>query len=326
MQTAINIFNQLSKKSLSNLNTPIEECKRITKATTNGPKLFIKRDDFIGQLVWGNKLRKLEYSIAEAIDLGADTVITCGGVQSNHARITAQVCKRIGLNCILVQNGEKPKVATGNHKVNLMLNIPIHYVSSREEREVKMKELYDELKRNGSKPYIIPLGASNATGCLGFINAVRELKQQQDQMGIEFDYIVHSTSSGGTQAGFEVGKRLFGLEKLKIIGVSADNSFDQVAGSMLQCAEPVLEQLGNPFKLTKEDFTIDTDFIGQGYGIPTEQSTRAIKQFSEIEAILLDNTYTGKAAAGVLEYIKQGKIEANKNILFWHTGGVLSEL
>ena len=326
MNTAISIFNQLSRKSLSNLNTPIEECKRITKAYNEAPKLFIKRDDFIGQLVWGNKLRKLEYSIAEALNLGADTVITCGGVQSNHARITAQVCKRIGLNCILVQNGEKPKVATGNHKVNLMLNIPIHYVSTGDERDVKMKELADDLKREGSKPYIIPLGASDATGCLGFVNAIRELKQQQEQMGVDFDYIVHSTSSGGTQAGFEIGKRLFGLEKLKIIGVSADNSFDQVADSMLQCAGPVLEQLGNPFKLTKTDFTVDTDFIGQGYGIPTDQSSRAIKQFSDIEAILLDNTYTGKAAAGVLDYLSQGKIEANKNILFWHTGGVLSEL
>lgn len=320
------MFESISKLSLSNLNTPIEECKRITNAFPKSPRLFIKRDDFIGQLVWGNKLRKLEYSLAEALAQGADTIITCGAVQSNHARITAQVCKRIGLNCILIQNGEKPKVATGNHKVNLMLNVPIHHVSSREERDSKMNDVYNNLIRNGKKPYIIPLGASNAVGCLGFINAMKELKQQQDELGIEFDYIIHSTSSGGTQAGLEIGKRLYGLGKIQIIGVSADNSFDQLAQSISSCAEPVLQRLGNPFAIDKSELTVDTNFVGPGYGIASKESAEAIKLFSEHEGILLDNTYTAKAAAGVLDYIAKGKIDVSKNILFWHTGGILSEL
>ncbi|MDX9770695.1 MAG: D-cysteine desulfhydrase family protein [Tenuifilaceae bacterium] len=326
MNKAIQVFESISKHSLSNLYTPIEQCKRITKDYPKSPRLFIKRDDFIGQLVWGNKLRKLEYSIAEAIAQGADTIITCGAVQSNHARITAQVCKRIGLDCILVQNGEKPKEATGNHKVNLMLNVPIHYVSSREERDSKMNNVYNNLIRSGKKPYLIPLGASNAVGCLGFVNAARELKQQQAEMGIEFDYIIHSTSSGGTQAGLEIGKRLYGLDKIQIIGVSADNSFDQLAQSISSCAEPVLQRLGNPFAIDKSELTVDTNFVGPGYGIASKESAEAIKLFSEHEGILLDNTYTAKAAAGVLDYIAKGKIDVSKNILFWHTGGILSEL
>ena len=326
MKSSVDIFNKIGRVLLSNLNTPIEECKRITKSYPKSPRLFIKRDEFIGQLVWGNKLRKLEYSIAEALAQGADTIITCGAVQSNHARITAQVCKRIGLDCILIQNGEKPNVASGNHKVKLMLNVPIHYVSAREERDIKMLEVFDELKRKEKNPYIIPLGASNATGCLGFVNAVWELKQQQEEMGIEFDYIVHSTSSGGTQAGLEIGKRLFGLNKLKIIGVSADNSFEQIANSVLSCAEPVLDRLGNPFQIDKSDITVDANFIGPGYGLPSKESNFAIKRFAEVEGILLDNTYTGKAAAAVINYIENQKFEANQNILFWHTGGILSEL
>ena len=326
MKSSVDIFYKIGRVSLSNLNTPIEECKRITSHYTNSPKLFIKRDDFIGQLVWGNKLRKLEYSIADAIAQGADTIITCGAVQSNHARITAQVCKRIGLNCILVQNGEKPIVPSGNHKVNLMLGVPILYVSSREERDEKMLEVYEDLKRNGKKPYIIPLGASNAIGCLGFVNAVWELKQQQKELGIEFDYIFHSTSSGGTQAGLEIGKRLFGLNKLKIIGVSADNSFEQIASSMMNCAEPVLERLGTPFQIDKSEIIVDTRYTGPGYGLPSKESALAIKRFADVEGILLDNTYTGKAAAAVIDYIEKGVIKSGKNILFWHTGGIISEL
>jgi D-cysteine desulfhydrase len=325
-KNSLKTFESITKVSLSNLNTPIEECKRITTNYQNSPRLFIKRDDFIGQLVWGNKLRKLEYSIAEAIRLGADTIITCGAVQSNHARITAQVCKRLGINCILVQNGEKPEIATGNHRVNLMLNIPIHYVSSREMRDIKMNELYSELKAKGSKPYLIPLGASNAVGCFGFVNAVWELKQQQEELGIEFNYIFHASSSGGTQAGLEIGKRLFKLDNLKIIGISADNTVDQLANNILECANPAIERLGNPFSINKSDLTIETGFIGPGYGIASDESLNAIKQFNELEGIILDNTYTAKAASAVLSYIKTGKISKDNNILFWHTGGIISEL
>jgi D-cysteine desulfhydrase len=326
MKDAINSFERISRIALATLNTPIEECTRIIKDIPNCPKLFVKRDDFIGSLVWGNKLRKLEYSLAEAISLGADTIITCGAVQSNHARITAQVCKRLGIKCILIQNGTKPQVPTGNHKVNLMLNIPIHYVQTREERDIKMNEVYHDLLQKGAKPYQIPLGASNAVGCLGFVNAVRELKQQQTAMGVEFDYIFHSTSSGGTQAGLELGKRLYGLDKLKIIGVSADNSFDQVATSIMQCANPVLERLGNPFVIEKAEFTVETRFVGPGYGIPSAESLSAIKRFSDQDGILLDNTYTAKAAAALLDYLSRGQIDSSKNVLFWHTGGILSEL
>ncbi len=170
-------LNTFDRISLSNLESPLEECKRLSALFTDGPEIYIKRDDFIGSMVWGNKLRKLEFVLADAIKKGANTIITCGGVQSNHARTTAQVCKRIGLDCILVQNGTEPKVASGNHKINKLLGVPIHYVNSSGERQNKMKEIAEGLEFYKKKPYIIPLGASDYIGCLGMALALKELKK-----------------------------------------------------------------------------------------------------------------------------------------------------
>ncbi len=326
MNSVIENIKSTPRVFLSNLNTPIEECSRINKIYPDGAKLFIKRDDFIGSLVWGNKLRKLEFAIADAIKEQADTIITCGGVQSNHARITAQICKRLGLNCELVHNGEEPDIPTGNHKVNRLLNISMHYVDSREERDYKMAEISQNLIEKGRRPYVIPLGASNDKGCLGFVEAINELKQQEKSLNIKFDYIVHATSSAGTQAGLELGKRIYGMEHIKIIGISADNSVDEIGDTILDCANPLSERLGITFRMSKTDFNIDTGFIGPGYGIASKESDEAIKFFSENEGIILDTTYTAKAAAGLLNYIRNGKFEKGKNVLFWHTGGLIGIL
>lgn len=322
----INSLEKISRLSLSNLDTPIEKCSRISALFPNGPEIYIKRDDYIGSLVWGNKLRKLEYSLADALKQGADTIITCGGVQSNHSRITAQLCKRLGLDCILVQNGEAQEVPTGNHKINRLLNIPIHYVSSSEERNVKMREVFDEIKSKGASPYIIPLGASNEIGCIGFVNAVEELNEQQEKLGVEFDVIIHSTSSGGTQAGLEIGKRLFGLEKLTVIGISSDTSVDDLKKSILKCTGPALKQLGVDFSIDREDLNIDTSYIGPGYGQASTKSDEAEILFIQHEGIFLDTTYTAKAAAGLIDYIRTGKLVKGQKVLFWHTGGILDKL
>ena len=322
----INNLEKIGRLFLSNLDTPIEKCSRISALFPGGPEIYIKRDDFIGSLVWGNKLRKLEYSLADALSKGADTIITCGGVQSNHSRITAQLCKRLGLDCILVQNGEAQEVPSGNHKINRLLNIPIHYVSSGEERNAKMLEVQDELISMGANPYIIPLGASNSIGCLGFVNAVGELKKHQEKLGIEFDVIIHSTSSGGTQAGLEIGKRLFGLNKLTIIGISSDTSVDEIQNSILKCTGPALKKLGADFSITADELNIDTSYIGSGYGQASTESDEAEKLFIQHEGIFLDTTYTAKAAAGLIDYIRTGKLVRGQKVLFWHTGGILDKL
>lgn len=319
-------LDKISRLSLSNLDTPIEKCNRISALFPNGPEIYIKRDDFIGSLVWGNKLRKLEYTLSDALSKGADTIITCGGVQSNHSRITAQLCKRLHLDCILVQNGEAQEVPTGNHKINRLLDIPIHYVRTGDERDIKMLEIHDLLKKMGQNPYIVPLGASNGIGCLGFVNAVKEFKEQQEKLGIKFDVIIHSTSSGGTQAGLVIGKKLFGLNNLTIIGISSDTSVDEIQNSILKCTGPALNKLGADFSITADELNIDISYIGPGYGLNSEKSDEAEEFFIEHEGIFLDTTYTAKAAAGLIDYIRTGKLVKGQKVLFWHTGGILSKL
>lgn len=326
MNKVINNFKNLPRISLSNLDTPIEECKRIMAGLGSEAELYIKRDDFIGSLVWGNKLRKLEYSLADALEKGADTIITCGGIQSNHARTTAQVSKRLGLDCVLVQNGEKMEVPSGNHKINRLMDIPIYYVTDSIERDKKMLEVYKDLEAKGSKPYLIPLGASDEIGCLGFIGAMAELADQQKDLGFEFDYLIHSSSSGGTQAGMELGKRIFGLDKLKIIGISSNSSVRELKDSIAGCVNPVIERLGADFSIPEDKLIIDTAYIGTGYGYATSGTEEAHKLFSEYEAILLDTTYTAKAASGIIDYIRKGVFKKGDKILFWHTGGLLALL
>jgi D-cysteine desulfhydrase family pyridoxal phosphate-dependent enzyme len=319
-------FENMPSVPSANLNTPLEECKRLSDLLSDDVRIFIKRDDFIGPLVWGNKLRKLEYSIGEALSRGGDTIITCGGIQSNHARITAQVCKRIGLDCVLVQNGEIQTIPTGNHKLNLIFNIPIHIVHSRQERESKMMAVYSELVEQGKKPFIIPLGASNGVGSLGFVKAIGELKQQQDDLGIRFDHIFHSSSSGGTQAGLEIGKRLFGMTNLRITGVSPDNSFEEISADVMKCTNEAAALLEIEPLISENDLQIETGYIGEGYGIPSEKSSDVMNLFIDSEGIMLDPIYTAKAAAAMVDYVRKGKISGQSNVLFWHTGGLLNAL
>lgn len=320
---AIERYRSKNRISLSNLSTPIESCDRLPGKYPDLPNLYIKRDDFIGSLVWGNKLRKLEYSLADALDKNADTVITCGSVHSNHARTTGQVCRRLGLNCILVQNGKKPDNPAGNPRINELMNIPIHYVSDSEQRKPKMEEVAEDQKSAGKNPYIIPLGASNEIGTWGFVRAMEELKEQQENTGIEFATIIHACSSGGTTAGMEVGKRLFGLDDLKIIGISADDPVEEVQQAVLKAANPVMDQLSGE-SISADELNIDDQYVGEGYGIPTELSDEAFNAFLDVEGVTLDPVYTAKAAGALIDYSQRGMFDAADNVLFWHTGGLLN--
>jgi D-cysteine desulfhydrase len=317
-------FSRISRLNLAPLFTPIEKMERLSKAVKGAPSLFIKRDDFIGQLVWGNKLRKLEYTLARAQEIGADTLITCGAVQSNHARTTAQVAKRMNFDCILVLNGTEPETATGNYRVVKLMNTKVHFVNSREERETEMKNIAEELKKNGKRPFIIPLGASDEYGVAGFANAIGELSEQSEKMSTNFTHIYHSTSSGGTQGGLEAGKRIFGINNLKVIGISADDSPDTVAGKVMNCANSLLEKLGATKLIERKDITVISDFVGEGYGIPNPLSDRARKLYLEHEGILLDDTYTAKAAAGLISHCESGLFKQTDKVLFWHTGGLIN--
>jgi len=262
--------------------------------------------------------------MADALANGATTVITNGSITSNLARTAALVSKRFGLGCVLVLNGGDPKSARANARLAELLNVKVYSVGSRQEREEKMNEVAEALQLEGERVYRIPLGASNDVGSFGMVAAMEEISVQQLELGQEFDALVLATSSGGTQAGLEVAKRLFGYESLKILGVSADDPAASIKGAAIKAISPMLKKLNLPDDVDASELTVDDEFVGAGYGINTRESTEAMKLFAEAEGILLDPVYTSKGAAGLIAYCRRGVFKKTDRVLFWHTGGLMT--
>ena len=303
---------------LGQLPSPIERMDRLRDALGGGPALFIKRDDAIPFAFGGNKVRKLPYVIAEALAQGADTLITCGGIQSNHARATTAAAVKYGLTPVLVANGAAPDKASGNALLDQLMGAEVHYVSSREARAPAMAMLADGLRAACRKPYIVPLGASTPLGALGYVRAVGELIEQ----GVRPDVIVHACSSGGTTAGLASGCTLHGLAT-RIIGVSAD---DPAAG-VLRIVRETVAGVGTLLLEDGEDLSrraaveIDDTQVGEGYGIPTERSREAQRLAATKEAIFVDHTYTAKALGALIAWVREGRFQPSETVVFWHTGG-----
>ena len=297
--------------------TPVEELNRLRESLGDGPRLLVKRDDTIGFAFGGNKVRKMRFVAADALAKGADTLITSGGVQSNHARVTAAAAAKLGLRCILVANGRAPDRPTANALLDRLLGAEVRYVAERVDRAPAMDAAADEVRRGGGIPYVIPIGASTPLGAAAFVEAVTELAKQTDPPGV----IVHSTSSGGTQAGLVAGCALAGWST-RVIGVSADESSADLARSVHQIIEGLPSLLG----LAEDRFNgveviVDDRFVGGGYGVSTSESTQAIERCARTEALFLDPTYTAKAMAGLLARYTSGDFADVADVLFWHTGG-----
>ena len=298
--------------------TPVEPLTRLSSRLGGGPRLFIKRDDAIPFGFGGNKVRKLALVAAQARAENADTLITAGGVQSNHARATAAAAARLGMRAVLVANGTPPARKTANALLDELLGAEVVYVGSREERMSKVQELAASLRAEGRRPFAIPIGASTPLGALAFALAVAELV---DQMPAP-DVIVHSTSSGGTQAGLVAGCRLLGLAT-RVIGVSADDS----SSSLEAQVTAIVTGIGNLLHLDPAALAagtaieVDDRFVGGGYGVPSDQSREAIELTARSEAIFLDPTYTSKAMAALIAYVRQRQLEEGQTVVFWHTGG-----
>ena len=317
-------FTNLNRLRLANLSTPIERADRLRKLIPGAPEIYIKRDDLTGYFGGGNKLRKLEYVMADALAQGASTVITTGSITSNLARTTALVSKRFGLNCVLVLNGGDPKTARANSRLAELLNVRVYGVNSRKERDEKMEEVARALELEGERVYQIPLGASNDVGSFGMVAAMEEISVQQLELGHQFDAIVLATSSGGTQAGLEVAKRLFGYEQLRIVGVSADDPAHEIKAAALKAIVPMLKKLGLPSFVSADELTVDDSFTGPGYGVQTIESSEAMALFANSEGLLLDPVYTSKGAAGLVAYCRRGEFKKTDRVLFWHTGGLMT--
>jgi len=298
--------------------TPIERMDRLSALLGGGPRLVVKRDDAIPFGFGGNKVRKLALVAGRAKAEGADTLITAGGVQSNHLRATAAVAARLGMRAILVANGEPQSQPTANALLDRLLAAEMVYVAAREERAPKMLEVAAQVRANGGRPFAIPIGASTPLGALSFALAVAELT---DQMPAP-DVIVHSTSSGGTQAGLVAGCRLLRLPT-RVLGVSADESANALQNEVRAIVSGIADMLRlDPSELAKgTPIEVDDRFVGSGYGVETDASREAIELAARTEALFLDPTYTAKAMAALIAYVRQQKFVAGQTVLFWHTGG-----
>jgi D-cysteine desulfhydrase family pyridoxal phosphate-dependent enzyme len=297
--------------------TPVEELTRLRAALGGIPRLLVKRDDAIGFGFGGNKVRKVRFVAADALAQGADTLITTGGVQSNHARVTAAAAAKLGLHCILVVNGAPPDRPSANALLDKLLGAEMRYVNGRDDREPAMDAAAAALRRVGRRPYVIPIGASTPLGAASFVHAITELLEQIDPP----DVIVHATSSGGTQAGLIAGCALAGV-KTRVLGISADESSADLERTIRNILSGLAPLLGfPPDRFEGLAVEVDDAFVGRGYGIPTTESGAAIELCARTEALFLDPTYTAKAMAGLIAHVRKGTFKPAATVLFWHTGG-----
>lgn len=312
------LTDRLPRVRLGYLPTPLEEMPRLTKSL-NGPRLLIKRDDQTGLATGGNKTRKLEFIIGQALQDGIDTLITSGAVQSNHCRQTAAAAARFGLRCITVLEGHPPELWTGNLLRDKLLGAEIVF-SGDLPCETKAGEVYSREINNGKKALLIPVGGSNATGAAGFAAAMEEFLNQIHELNIQVDRIVFAGSSCGTHAGLLTGAAALNYAgKLEAISVSRTKS--EIKEKTLAIAETTLKLLQLDISPDREMITAHDDYLGGGYAIMGEPEKEAILMTARNEGILLDPVYTGKAMAGLIDLVRRGFYGKNETVVFWHTGG-----
>ena len=309
---------------LAHLPTPLEAMERLSKHL-GGPRLWIKRDDCTGLSTGGNKTRKLEFLMGDAMRQGADTVITQGATQSNHARQTAAAAAKLGFEChILLEDrtGFATREYTQNGNV-LLDHLHGAHVSKRPagaDMNAEMEAVARDLRAKGKKPYIIPGGGSNTTGALGYANCALELVAQANELNLRIDHIVQATGSTGTQAGLVAGLCAIHAN-IPVLGISVRAPKEKQEEAVFALAEKTAELVGAPGAVKREHIAANSDYVGQGYGIPTEGMIEAVTMLAQHEGILLDPVYTGKGMAGLIDLVRKGTFEKESNVVFLHTGG-----
>ena len=306
--------------------TPLEPMENLTRHL-GGPKLWIKRDDCTGLSTGGNKTRKLEFLMAEAIAQKADTIITQGATQSNHARQTAAIAAKLGLAChILLEDRTGYADDAYNRSGNVLLD-ELHgaTISKRPggaDMQKEMEVLAEGLKGKGKRPYVIPGGGSNPVGALGYVNAALELLAQSADLGLKIDTLVTATGSAGTQAGLVAGLAMLNAQ-IPVLGIGVRAPKDRQEANVFALAEKTCAYVGVPGAVKREHVVANCDYVGQGYGIPTEGMVEAVKLLARTEGILLDPVYSGKAMAGLIDLIQKGHFKKDATVVFLHTGGAV---
>ena len=314
-------YNHIPRQSLGFFPTPLIALSRLSKAL-DGPTIFMKRDDNTGLALGGNKTRKLEFIMGDALAQGADCVITAGAAQSNHCRQTAAAAASLALECHLVLGGEEPEQTSGNLLLDKIFGSHIHWAGANRKGE-DIPKIVEQLTKQGKKPYVIPYGGSNELGALAFVEAFKELESQRESMDVLFTHIVFASSSGATQAGLILGKKILN-SPAQIVGINIDKGetdkvpFDQYTVAL---ANSTASLIGADHQFSETDLTLNSDYVGEGYGVVGTLENEAIAMTAQTEGILLDPVYTGRAMGGLIDMIRSGKIKKTDRVLFWHTGG-----
>ena len=308
----------------AHLPTPLEPLERLS-SYLGGPKVWIKRDDCTGLATGGNKARKLEFLMGDALQKDADAIITQGAVQSNHTRQTAAIAARQGLKCTLllenrVETSEQDYKASGNVFLDRLFDADILGYPEGTDMAGAMQVVADELRAAGGNPYVIPGGGSNSIGALGYANAAAELLAQADSTGLEIDCIVHATGSAGTQAGLLAG--LHAIERaVPVLGIGTRLPRAEQEQIVYDLACKTVTRLGVERDLPRECVRANCDYVGDGYGLPADGTLEAIRLLARLEGILLDPVYSGKGMAGLIGEVDKGRFSKTDNIVFIHTGG-----
>ncbi|MFC1886041.1 D-cysteine desulfhydrase [Thermodesulfobacteriota bacterium] len=305
--------------------TPIETLPALSKALDSKVNIYVKRDDLLPGAAGGNKTRKLEFCLADALEKGADAIITCGAVQSNHCRLTAAWSAKEGLDCHLVleervKGSYKPEAGGNNFLFELLGVKSIEVVEGGSDMMAEMEKMAQKLKAAGKSPYIIPGGASNAIGALGYAACALETMAQLNDMHLDIDHIIVPSGSAGTHAGMLVG--MTGINAgIPISGINVSRKKLIQEEIVFKLARETAEKLRIKGGVDRDDVVCFDGYVGPGYSLPSESMVEAVKLFSKHEAILLDPVYSGKAAAGLIDLVRTGHFPDGANVLFLHTGG-----
>lgn len=321
------LLSRFPRIRLGHLDTPLEYLPRLSEAL-GGPRIYIKRDDCTGLATGGNKTRKLEFLMADAVAKGADTVITQGATQSNHARQTAAAAAKLGMKCVILLEDRTRRtqgeyLLSGNVFVERLIGAPTRTYPGGTDMSQAMQEVADELRRDGAHPYVIPGGGSTPIGALGYVNCALEILTQANDSQLRIDRVVHATGSAGTQAGLVVGFEAMnsGVPVLGI-GVRVPREQQEANVHRLACATADMLQVAGGIR--RERVVANCDYVGDGYGLPTTSMVEAVSLVARTESILLDPVYSGKGMAGLIDLIRKGEFSTDENVVFVHTGGSLA--
>jgi L-cysteate sulfo-lyase len=321
-------LSRFPRLHLAHLPTPLEPMPRISEHL-GGPSLWIKRDDCTGLSSGGNKTRKLEFLMADAVERGADTIITQGATQSNHARQSCAAAARLGLEShILLEDRtgyhDEAYAYNGNVLLDQLHGATISLRPAGSDMNAEMELLAQRLRDDGRKPYVIPGGGSNETGALGYVNAAFEMTHQANERSLRIDHLVHATGSAGTQAGLVVGMQAMNAG-IPVYGVSVRAPKAKQEENVFGLAQRTLDFMGLAQSLVPRDSVVaNSDYVGDGYGLPTDSMVEAVKMLAHYEGILLDPVYSGKGFAGLIDLVRKGHFKKGENVVFLHTGGSVS--